>query len=140
MINEEYHQKIKGVLAETPEVVAGYLFGSVNEGYEHKRSDIDIAVLFDTSLDKFTIFDLEIKLGSKLQEALKRRVDLLALNRADPIIAFKAINGVLIFELDPVRRSLFEAKIISRYYHQRRYERLRAMALYERMREYESFR
>ncbi|MEO0101339.1 MAG: nucleotidyltransferase domain-containing protein [candidate division WOR-3 bacterium] len=140
MTNEEYLVKIKGILEETPEVVAGYFFGSIQEGYEHKKSDIDIGVLFDNSLDKFRMFDLEIKLGNKLQGTVKKRVDLLVLNRSDPIIAFKVIRGALIFERDPTRRSLFEAKVMGLYYHQRHYERFRARVLYERMRNYESVR
>lgn len=108
----ELRTKIKRVLEDTPEGVAGYLFVSVEEGYEHKRSDIDIAVLFDGSLDKFQMFDLEIKLGNRLQEALKKRVDLLVLNRSDPSLIFP----------------------------QRHYQKILAKVLYERARDYEPLR
>lgn len=132
--------KAKRILIETPEVIAGYLFGSVPEGYEHKRSDIDIAVLFDDSLNKFQIFDLEIKLGNRLQEALKRKVDLLVLNRSDPSLVFRAIRGTLIFEKNPTTRALFEAKLMGKYYLQKHYQRVLAKVLYERARDYESLR
>lgn len=130
--------KAKRVFTETPEVVAGYLFGSVPEGYEHKKSDIDIAVLFDDSLNKFQIFDLEIKLGNRLQEALHRNVDLLVLNRADPCLIFRAIRGTLIFEKNPTTRALFEAKALGKYYFQKHYQQILSKVLYERARDYES--
>ncbi|MEO0071248.1 MAG: hypothetical protein ABIK39_04095 [candidate division WOR-3 bacterium] len=79
-------------------------------------------------------------MGGKLQDALRKRVDLLVLNRADLIISFRVIKGLLIFERDSIRRSLFEARIMSLYYDRRHYERFRAKVLYERMRGYESFR
>ncbi len=132
--------KAKGVLTETPEVVAGYLFGSVSEGYEHKKSDIDIAVLFNDSLNKFQIFDLEIKLGSWLQEELQRKVDLLVLNRADSNLIFRAIRGTLIFKKNPTTRALFEAKAMGKYYFQKHYQQVLAKVLYERAKDYGSLR
>ncbi|MEO0115279.1 MAG: nucleotidyltransferase domain-containing protein [candidate division WOR-3 bacterium] len=132
--------KTKRILIETPEVVVGYLFGSVLEGYEHKKSDIDIAVLFDNSLNKFQIFDLEIKLGNRLQEVLQRSVDVVVLNRADPGLVFRAIRGTLIFEKDPTTRALFEAKAMGKYYFQKHYQRVIARILYEKAKDYGTIR
>lgn len=132
MISDELLAKVKMILEETNEVTAGYLFGSIKDGYEHKKSDIDIAVLFSDSLDKFQQFELEIKLGNRLQDAIKRKVDLLVLNRAEVNIAFNAIRGILVFERDLVKRSLFEAMIQTRYYQQKHYQQLLAKILFER--------
>ena len=130
--------KVKKKLSQNPNVIAAYLFGSIAEGYEHKRSDIDIAVLFDETVDKFHQFDLEVKIGNELKEMLKHEVQILVLNKAPFALAFRAIRGVLIFEKNPVKRALFEARVASFYYDQKYFQDFCARVLHERGKEYAS--
>lgn len=122
---------IKRIVQEYQEVIAAYVFGSSIEGYETKRSDVDIAVLLEPSLDKFTAFKLKIDIGDELERKLKRKVDLVNLNRAPLSLAFRIIKGKLILEKDPVKRALFVSNFMSRYYDHRWYLKFHHQTIYE---------
>jgi len=113
---DEIIAKTAEVLSGYPQVKFGYLFGSVAEGLEREDSDVDVAVYFSEELDKAEVFELSLRIGEELESALKRRVDLIALNHAHPSIAFRAIKGEVVFERDPVERALVASRIMSRYY------------------------
>lgn len=120
------------ILNHYPEVIAGYLFGSVAEGVDHRRSDLDIAVLLDEEIDKFHRFELGLGIGDELERRLR---DLLILNQAPIALSFRAIRGKLVLERDPVKRSLFEARVMSRYYDHKRYYQFLSQVLRKRVEE-----
>jgi len=122
---------IKRTLNGYPQVISGYLFGSVAENINRLGSDIDVAILLDQKLDKMQLFSLELGIGEKLEHALKVKTDLIVLNRAPLAIAFRAIKGVLLIEKNPVKRALFESKLLSRYYDNRHFFRPFLIAIRE---------
>ncbi|MDZ7261517.1 MAG: nucleotidyltransferase domain-containing protein [candidate division KSB1 bacterium] len=128
-------ERIKAILNDYSEVTAAYLFGSRAEGYQRQGSDVDIAILVDSRLDKMRTFSLQLDLGDVLERKLKRQVDLLVLNHAPLAIAFRAVKGILILERNPTERALFESRILSRYYDYRRFLRFHLKALYHRIKE-----
>ena len=116
MDKDEIIKRIGAVLRDFPNVNFGYLFGSISEGFERKDSDVDVAIYLDESLSDEESFKLELEIGAELESKLKRKVDLIPLNRAHPLLAFRAIRGEIVMERDPVERSLVVSRIMSRYY------------------------
>src|SRR3990167_521703 len=69
------------------------LFGSTVSGKLHKRSDIDLAFLFDKPADILALTNQVIRL---LHTDL---VDVVDLRRANPLLKFSAVkNGSLLYE------------------------------------------
>ena len=72
------------------------LFGSTVSGKIHKRSDIDLAFLFDKPADILALTNQVIRL---LHTDL---VDVVDLRRANPLLKFSAVkNGSLLYERAP---------------------------------------
>lgn len=104
---------ITNQLKNEPGIVCAYLFGSITEGYYNENSDIDLAVLFKNNID----FEQELALAIKLQDKLKRNVDLINLNRAGINLAFRAISrGILIYEDDEIAHADFLEKLFKQYH------------------------
>jgi predicted nucleotidyltransferase len=92
--------------------VAGWVFGTAQEGQIRAGSDLDIGVLFDSKPS----FDELLALSGSLQQALQfDAVDLVPLNEANPILRFEAISGRAVFCRDASRRAEF-ASLTAREY------------------------
>jgi uncharacterized protein len=131
----EIQEQARTILEMYPEVVCAYLFGSFADGVQRSSSDVDLAILLDDNLDKFKAFEMSLAIGDELERRLRRKVDLIVLNHAHLAIAFQAIRGRLIYDTDPVKRSLFAARIMSRYYDYKRYLDFHWKAISARARE-----
>jgi predicted nucleotidyltransferase len=104
--------QIERVLAASPNIVAGWVFGSAQGGQIRAGSDLDIGVLFDSKPS----FDELLDLSGSLQQALQfDAVDLVPLNEANPILRFEAISGRAVFCRDASRRAEF-ASLTAREY------------------------
>lgn len=93
------------------ELVAAYIFGSVAEGNENTRSDIDVAVLPE-SWDRQHLFDLKESLYVDLCRTLKRDgVDLVILKASKNVMLIDRIihKGSIVWEKDSEKRKEFEA-------------------------------
>jgi predicted nucleotidyltransferase len=109
-------------VAGRTDVAAIYLFGSVAEGTAHGLSDVDVAVLFREGLPDEAMFARIIEIGVLLEAALRRQVDVVALNRATPIICFQVLrHGHLLAEPDPAARGIFVMRALGRYYDMKPY-------------------
>ena len=70
-----------------------FLFGSAVSGKVHKKSDIDLAFLFDTPCNILTLTNKVIKFLHT------DNVDIVDLKRASPLMKFSVVrNGILIYE------------------------------------------
>ena len=70
-----------------------FLFGSAVSGKVHKKSDIDLAFLFDTPCNILTLTNKVIKFLHT------DNVDIVDLKRASPLMKFAVVrNGILIYE------------------------------------------
>jgi predicted nucleotidyltransferase len=99
-----------------PGVVAVYLFGSVARGQAGRSSDVDLAVLYD-STPPATLEGLGLELAGELEAAIGRTVDLVVLNRAPPDLVHRVLrDGVLVVERDRRRRIEFEVKARNEYF------------------------
>lgn len=93
-----------------------YLFGSSAAGHARPDSDVDLGVLLDTSVAEERYLDRRLEVMAALEPLLNRRVDVVILNRADPLLSHRIIaRGKLVYCRDPVRRVRFETSRITEY-------------------------
>ena len=102
----------KQIWETTPNVIAVWAFGSAKGGQVGTDSDVDIAVLMESS----PTLDERLELLSRLQGALQvEEIDLVVLNEANAIVRFEAISGQSLFCRDLARRAEF-ASLTAREY------------------------
>jgi uncharacterized protein len=96
-----------------PEVISAYIFGSFVQ--EDKFSDIDLALLFKTQIDK--PLDFEIALEIILEDSIGYPFDVRVLNEA-PLSFCQVVfrNGKLIVDSKPNFRSDFTGNILKQYF------------------------
>ncbi|MFH1188519.1 MAG: nucleotidyltransferase family protein [bacterium] len=85
MTKDDVVQKIQKVLPRLRNqyhVATIGIFGSVARGDEHKESDLDVIVTFDTPIG---LFDF-VRLENELSEVIGMRVDLVSQKALKPII------------------------------------------------------
>jgi predicted nucleotidyltransferase len=91
---------IRAQLEAEPAVRFALLFGSRAAGTARPDSDWDVAVYLDDALDAGARFRLRTQLAAALEPA--RRVDLVVLNDAPPLLAHRALLGERLFIRDRV--------------------------------------
>ncbi len=105
---------VKLLRACVPGLSLVYLHGSHARGDARADSDVDVAVLADSSVDPLTL----VALQSDLEPLLGADVDLLDLGRADDVIRVQVIaHGRVLFERSTLVRERFEMHALSRYAH-----------------------
>jgi len=105
-------QTIETVIAAEPETVAAWVFGSAGTGFLKPDSDLDIAVLFNTTPKLDTL----LWLRARLQQAMNiEAIDLVVLNNASPVLRFEAISGRAVYCRDMDKRAVF-ASLTAREY------------------------
>ncbi len=76
--------EIKNFFQSNPKVIALYLFGSEAKEKANAQSDVDIAVLYERNSIPTSLEILDIR--SELESKLRRDVDLVIFNNANPIL------------------------------------------------------
>lgn len=100
------------VLERHSEVCLAYVFGSVAEGRETKKSDLDIGVFFIPTAELQTY----IRLKTELERAANRTVDLVDLSCAPPLLAHHVISrGRLVLARDEDQRVALLTRTVARY-------------------------
>jgi predicted nucleotidyltransferase len=103
---------IRRVLESRADVTLAYVFGSAARGGARASSDVDVAVLFEALPEAG---DLD-RLAAGLQTAAGRRVDLVVLNTAPPLLAHEIIKtGRRLACRSEVERVRFETRAMARY-------------------------
>ena len=91
-------------------VVCAYLFGSFARDRAHRESDVDVGLLFawGERPSKAERFEAALLLAGRLEAAVGRRVDLVVLNDAPPLLAREIVNrGERILCADPEADHVF---------------------------------
>jgi len=90
--------KLKKILAETPEIHYAVIFGSSVKGRLTSESDIDFAVAAEHPLEK----GLYLQLVNSLNTVLSHPVDLIDLNRVSgPILKQALCSGIVVKKTSP---------------------------------------
>ena len=125
-------------LFSTYEVVLAYLFGSQAEGKAGPLSDVDIAVLLGSQVDRERWFQVQLDLMGELTSLFHRNdVDVVILNQATPVLAHEVVRfGQVLYEAQPGTRGDFEMSVLRRYADTEPLRRLQDRRLLERVEEY----
>ena len=123
------------ILKSYKEIIAVYLFGSFADGYYRRGSDIDIGVLFSSSLKELETLSLSLEIGEELERKLKEKVDLITMNSAPCDLVVRCIKGTLLLDKNPTERATFEARILSKHYDYKKFLKLHMPYFLERVKE-----
>ena len=94
------------------EILLAFMFGSAVSERLTEKSDLDIAVLFNSTPD----FSLLVKIRDEISECMGREIDLVVLNDASPVIRMQVLkNGKLLKNKDSVIYSNFFVKTVKEY-------------------------
>jgi predicted nucleotidyltransferase len=111
--------RVGRALTQIHGVRVAYLFGSRVTGRVRADSDLDLAVLFDPSLDAGARLRVELDIVAALTDALGpvgERTDVVDLGRAGSGVAFRAIReGQCVLARDPAERVRLVARIARLY-------------------------
>ncbi len=134
--------QLRLLFADQPAAVLAYCFGSRATGRNRPDSDLDLAVLWDRTLDGGAQRNAEHRLRAALAENLGRlgeEADLVDLARAGTILGFRVIrDGKLLLVRSPSLRVQFEARIARAYDDEAPYRQLfrrAALRFADRMKE-----
>jgi len=104
------------LLDEASPPVCAWLFGSLARGEGHRRSDVDVAVLFGRTMPA-TLAGIGLDLEGRLEDRLAREVDIVVLDRAPVDLAHRVLrDGVLLFDRVPSMRVAFEVRSRREYF------------------------
>jgi len=109
------------------------LFGSSISGNTHKRSDIDLAFLFDKPADMLDLTNMVIK------TLHTDKVDVVDLKRASPLLRYSVVkSGRLLYERDKGLFSDFYSLTFRMYVDSKKLRDARGMAIQQYLRARES--
>lgn len=132
-------QQIISMLKLRDTVAALYLFGSYAAGRPTPLSDIDIAVLFDVSVDKEAFLSERLKLLVELSSILGTdAVELVVLNEAPPALGYRVTrDGVLLCASNNSNSQIvnFKVKTWDRYFDYQPTQRIFSAGLARRIQE-----
>jgi predicted nucleotidyltransferase len=98
-------QSLRELLQATPGVRLAVLFGSAGRRRQHASSDLDVGVSFESSVDAGQHLEVE------LSRVSHRRVDLVRLDEAPPLLRFEiARDGRVLLERVPHAWTDFKAR------------------------------
>ena len=102
--------------AQTGEIIAAYLFGSVARGTSGARSDVDVAVLSATT-PPATLEGLPLDLADRIERLVKHPVQVVVLNTAPADLVHRVLrDGVLLLDRDPSARIRFEVRARNEFF------------------------
>ncbi len=101
------------------QLIAVYLFGSIVKGRERKKSDIDLAFVFDEDLykkDPFSTLQEAEMMAVEMGEKLQKIIDVIILNGASLSFAYHTVrDGMSIYERNTADRILYEVALDNKY-------------------------
>lgn len=109
--------RLKKIFAGSP-VDFVYLFGSYAAGNATKKSDVDIAIFFDSTVGKTERFERRLELTEAVSRLLKKKVEVVGLNDVSSIFLKYVIikEGFLLYEKSEASRVDFERKLLGEFF------------------------
>ena len=113
---DEIVERVRTVLERRPEVLEGYLFGSVARGESQPHSDVDVAVYLER--EPYTPYGYQADLTADLMAGLgMNEIDVVILNRAPPLLYHQVLrDGLRLLSRDPAATTTREGQALSRYF------------------------
>ena len=135
---DEVEARLRQVF-EAQRVVLGYLFGSYVSGEPRETSDLDIAVLLDRDVDRYSAYqDLFLALRDALHT---ERFDLVFLDRAPVTLQFEVVSrGRLVYARSVEDLNRYEMSVLRRYQDTAYLRRVQDAYLRERVKQWFSER
>lgn len=112
-------KKIQNYFAKQKDVLAVYLYGSFAKGTTHKRSDLDIGVLFNRKVNLYERLGRLYADFPKLSIPLEPEVRDINLDDS-PVYLMNVIQGQLIYSKDEIQRTRFEVAVLNEFYDTKR--------------------
>jgi predicted nucleotidyltransferase len=101
MTNDELKNKIAAWCSTRPEIVACYLYGSRAVGKERAGSDVDVALLLDSSIKRDAYSELKMACCTGLGGVLRLDVHPLVMNDAGEVVLGQVFGkGVVVYQQD----------------------------------------
>lgn len=120
---EELKRELKNYFKKWREIKAVYIFGSFTKDRFNEESDIDLAVIFQSEIDKYQRFKLKLRLLYELEKWIERDFDLIDFESVDLKMKHQILAGSLISCSDQKRRVVLEKRALLNYIEMRkRYE------------------
>jgi predicted nucleotidyltransferase len=136
MSPEEIINAVSDYLEHQPDIAAAYIFGSLARGRFRSSSDVDVAILYNStnSSDKHDRFERRLDLEIALEELVHRPVQVIDLERAGLPLQYQVRKyGKLVVEKDRRLRVDFEVNSRRLYFDMQRFYRLRNASVLERL-------
>ncbi|MBI4683861.1 MAG: nucleotidyltransferase domain-containing protein [Nitrospirae bacterium] len=110
-------KQIRDYFKDNKKISAVYLFGSTAKAAEKKGSDIDIAVLLNPGINPYKPTDIQLRIMSDLETLLKKRVDVVLLGTADPILEHQIRkHGMILVDKAPEFRIDYVVESRKKYF------------------------
>lgn len=136
-LNVERISKAVEHLARKEPIALAYLHGSYANERADRESDIDIAIVADSSLSREERFDLRLRALGSLSEILHldlESIDLVVLQDATILLQYNAMRkGIRIFERDRSERIQYELRVEQEYDDERYYLKRESEIILNRM-------
>ena len=114
---QEIEAKVKQYFENFPCVITGYIFGSFAKQKANRFSDIDIAILLSSEVEKSCYINLRLKFMKDLSSVLEKETHVVVLNNASPFLRYQVFRyGKRILERDVKRSRSFKARAICEYF------------------------
>jgi len=125
-------KKIQNYFVAQKDIVAVYLYGSFAKGSTHKKSDIDLGILFDGKVNLYH------RLGQIYSDLPNLHVEPdvreLSLDHS-PVYLLSVIQGQLIYSRDERERIHFEVEVMRRFYDTQRLRDINLAYMRQRLQE-----
>lgn len=115
------------------DILFALLFGSVARGTPRPDSDLDLGVYLDSRLDARQRFEFRVHLSAVLDDL--GRPDIVVLNDAPPLLAYRALQGTLAFTRDKRAYVPFFVRTLATAEDERHFRAIFARARNARVRE-----
>lgn len=114
-------------------VAAAILFGSAAKGTARRSSDLDVGVIARSAADAAALEAGSLDLAGRLSAAVERDVQLIVLDRVEPVLGRQAfLHSRTLFDRDPARTADTLERILIEYFDGEYHRRMRAEALERR--------
>ena len=110
-IIQDLQNQIKQLVSTDDNILLVFLFGSIVNGIFHEESDIDLGICFKHIPSAREYFEMKEDYSGKL----KREVDIVVLNTADPIIRMQVLKNGLVVKKDSHTYNDFFVRTLNEY-------------------------